>query len=82
MINVLKIPVTDAGLLIIENEIRSVLALAQSNNLIDVGWTVQTPPVLSIPPTLRAQRAAGVFVIKARLAGAVRFVDIEFYLSV
>lgn len=82
IINVLKIPMTDAGLLIVENEIRSVLSQAQANNLIDRGWTVNTPPVASIPETLRAQRAAGVFVIRARLAGAVRFVDIEFYLSV
>lgn len=82
IINVLKIPMTDAGLLIVENEIRSVLSQAQANNLLDRGWTVQTPPVASIPANLRAQRAAGVFVIRARLAGAVRFVDIEFFLSV
>lgn len=82
MINMLKIPMTDAGLLIIENEIRSVLAQAESNTLIDGGWSVSTPPVLSIPETMRAQRAAGVFVIRARLAGAIRFVDIEIYLSV
>jgi len=73
---------TDPGLLIVENEIRSVLSLAESNGMIDSGWTVQTPPVLSISPTLRAQRAAGVFVIRARLAGAIRSVDIQFYLSV
>lgn len=73
---------TDPGLLIIENEIRAVLSLAESNGLIDAGWQVQTPPVLSIPPSLRAQRAVGVFVIQARLQGAVRFVDIQFYLSV
>lgn len=82
IINSLKIPMTDPGLLIVENEIRAVLSLAESNGLIDAGWSVQTPPVLSIPVTLRAQRAAGVFVIQARLQGAVRFVDINFYLSV
>lgn len=82
IINSLKIPMTDAGLLIVENEIRAVLSLAESNGLIDSGWTVTTPPVLSIPATLRAQRAAGVFVIRARLQGSVRFVDIQFYLSV
>jgi len=82
IINSLKIPMTDPGLLIVENEIRSVLSLAESNGMIDSGWTVQTPPVLSISPTLRAQRAAGVFVIQARLAGAIRSVDINFYLSV
>ncbi len=73
---------TDPGLIVVENEIRAVLSQAEANGLIDRGWTVQTPPVLSISPTLRAQRAAGVFVIRARLQGSVRFVDIEFYLSV
>lgn len=82
IINSLKIPMTDAGLVVVENEIRAVLSQAQANGLIDQGWTVQTPPVLSISPTLRAQRAAGVFVIRARLQGSVRSVDIEFYLSV
>ena len=82
MANMLKIPMTNPGLLVIENEIRSVMSLAQANNLIDVGWTISTPPVASIPATMRAQRAAGVFVIRARLAGAVRTVDLEVYLSV
>jgi hypothetical protein len=82
LINSLKIPMTDPGLLMVENEIRAVCSLAQSNGLIDAGWTISTPPVLSIPPTLRAQRAAGVFVIRARLQGSIRSVDINFYLSV
>lgn len=82
IINSLKISMTDSGLLIVENEIRSVLSLAESNGLIDSGWTVQTPPVLSIPATLRAQRAAGVFVIQARLQGSIRSVSINFFLSV
>lgn len=82
IINSLKIPMTDPGLLIVENEIRSVLSLAESNGMIDKGWTVVSPPVLSIPATLRAQRAAGVFVIRARLQGAIRQVSINFYLSV
>lgn len=82
IINSLKIPMTDPGLLIVENEIRSVLSLAESNGMIDSGWSVQTPPVLSIPATLRAQRAAGVFVIRARLAGSIRSVSIQFFLSV
>ena len=82
IINSLKIPMTDTGLIIVENEIRAVLSLAESNGMIDKGWTVTTPPVLSIPENLRAQRAAGVFVIKARLQGAIRSVSINFFLSV
>lgn len=82
LINTLKIPYTDAGFLMIESELRSVMSQAEANGLIDTGWTIQTPPVLSVPATLRAQRAAGVFVIKGRLQGSVRFVDIEIFLSV
>src|SRR3990172_2083527 len=82
IINVLKIPMTDSGLLIVENEIRSVLSQAEANLLIDSGWSVQTPPVASIPENLRTARAAGVFVIRARLQGSVRFVDLEVFLSV
>lgn len=82
IINSLKIPMTDAGLVIVENEIRAVMSLAQSNGLVDRGWTVSTPSVLSIPETLRAQRAAGVFVIRARLQASVRSVDLNVYLSV
>jgi hypothetical protein len=82
IINSLKIPMTDPGLLIVENELRAVMTLAQSNGLVDSGWTISTPPVLSIPETLRAQRAAGVFVIRARLQGSIRSVDVQIFLSV
>lgn len=82
LINTLKIPYTDAGFLMIESELRSVMSQAEANGLIDTGWTIQTPPVLSVPANLRAQRAAGVFVIKGRLQSSVRFVDVEIFLSV
>lgn len=82
IVNSLKVAFTDPGLVTIENEIRTVMTQAQANGLIDQGWTVTTPPVASISPTLRAQRAAGVFVIRGRLQGSVRSIDIEFYLSV
>lgn len=82
IINSLKIAMTDSGLLIVENELRAVMTLAESNGLVDAGWTISTPPVASIPATLRAQRAAGVFVIRARLQGAVRSVDVQIFLSV
>lgn len=82
MINTLKIPMTNPGLLMIENEIRAVLAQAETNGLIDRGWTVSTPDVLSIPENLRAQRTAGVFVFRARLAGSIRKVIVNGFLSV
>lgn len=82
IINSLKIPMTDPGLLIVENELRAVMSLAESNGLVDSGWTIQTPPVNSIPANLRAQRAAGVFVIRARLQGSIRSVSVQIFLSV
>lgn len=82
LINSLKIPMTNPGLAIIENEIRTVLSQAEANGGIDRGWTVTVPDVLSIPENLRAQRTAGVFVFRARLAGSIRRVVLEGYLSV
>lgn len=82
LINSLKVPMSNPGLLIIENEIRSVLSQAEANGAIDRGWTVSTPDVLSIPANMRAQRAAGVFVFRCRLAGSIRRVEINGFLSV
>jgi hypothetical protein len=82
LINSLKVPMTNPGLAIIENEIRSVLSQAEANGLIDRGWSVTTPDVSTISPNLRAQRTAGVFVFRARLAGSIRKVIISGFLSV
>jgi hypothetical protein len=82
LVNTLKVPFTDAGLLIIENEIRSVMSQGQANGAFDTGWTVTTPSVASIPQNLRAQRTAGTFLFRARLAGAVHKVLVEGYLTV
>lgn len=82
LINSLKVPMTNPGLAIIENEIRSVLSQAEANGLIDRGWSVSTPDVSTISPNLRAQRTAGVFVFRARLAGSIRKVIINGFLSV
>lgn len=82
LVNTLKIPMTNAGLVIIENEIRSVLSQAEANGLIARGWNVTTPDVSEIPVTLRAARTAGVFQFRARLAGSIRKVIINGFLSV
>lgn len=82
LINTLKIPMTNVGMTIIEGEIRSVLSQAEANGLIDSGWQVTAPDVLSIPANQRAQRIAGTFVFRARFAGSVRKVVIQGYLSV
>lgn len=81
LINTLKVPMTNQGLVIIENEIRSVLSQAQANGLIDRGWSVQVPDVLDVPVTLRAARTAGVFQFRCRLAGSIRKILVNGFLS-
>lgn len=76
LINLPKIPYTDVGVTIIENEIRSVLTQGQENGGIDQ-YTVTSPRVLAIPEMQRAQRILGDFKFNARLAGAVSIVTIR-----
>lgn len=68
-----KIPMTQAGTVIIESEIRSVLSQGETNGLIadSPKYTVTSPNVLSIPEDQRARRVMGDFQFSARLAGAV-----------
>lgn len=82
LVNTLKIPMTNAGLVVIENEIRSVLSQAEANGAIDRGWSVTVPDVLEIPANLRALRTAGVFQFRVRLAGSIRKVIINGFLAV
>lgn len=82
LINTLKIPMTNAGLVIIENEIRSVLSQAEANGAIDRGWSVTIPDISEVPVTLRAARTAGVFQFRVRLAGSIRRIQINGFLSV
>lgn len=82
LINSLKIPMTNPGLVIVENEIRSVLQQAQQNGLIDAGWSVTVPDVLAIPEVMRAARTAGVFQFNCRLQGSIRAIQIVGYLAV
>jgi hypothetical protein len=81
LINTKKIPYTQAGATIIENEIRSVLTQAQQNGGIDT-YSVTTPRILDIPEIQRAARNLGDFQFTARLAGAVSTVTIRGTLTV
>lgn len=76
LINTKKIPYTDAGATMIENEIRSVLTQGQANGGVDT-FTVTSPRILAIPEMQRAARILGDFQFTARLAGAVSVVVIR-----
>lgn len=68
-----KIPFTQAGALMIEAEIRSVLSQGVANGGIaaDPSYEVISPDVLNVPEVQRNQRVLGDFTFRARLAGAV-----------
>lgn len=74
LVNLLKVPYTRNGFLIIESEMRSVLSQGQANGLYDSGWTVTSPDPLTISANQRIQRVAGDFLFTARLQGSVRTV--------
>lgn len=76
LVNLLKVPYTRNGFLIIESEMRSVLSQGQANGLYDAGWTVTSPDPLTIAANQRIQRIAGDFLFTARLQGSVRVVTI------
>lgn len=81
LVNTLKIPFTDVGVAMIENEIFSVLTQAQANGAIDT-FTITAPRALAIPEIERAARIMGDFRFTARLQGAVSIVRINGTLTV
>lgn len=81
LVNTLKIPFTEVGAVMIENEIFSVLTQAQANGAIDT-FSITAPRVLAIPEMQRAARIMGDFKFTARLQGAVSVVRINGVLTV
>lgn len=79
LINTKKIPYTQAGVTIIENEIRRVLAEGITNGGLapNPQPTVSVPNVLAIDPNLRATRTLEGISFEGRLAGAIHFVKVR-----
>jgi len=79
LINTKKIPYTQAGVTIIENEIRRVLAEGITNGGLapNPQPTVSVPNVLSLDPNLRATRTLEGISFEGRLAGAIHFVKVR-----
>lgn len=79
LVNSKKIPFTQAGITIIENEIRRVLAEGIVNGGLapNPQPTVSVPNVLAIDPNLRALRTLEGITFEGRLAGALHFVKIR-----
>lgn len=79
LVNLPKIPFTDAGIAIIEAEIRAVLENGVRENLIadDPAYTVTVPKAVDVPFNDRADRYLPDLQFSARLAGAVHKVEVE-----
>lgn len=88
MINRDKIPYTDAGIAIIENQIRAALNLGQDRGGIapteydelgneNLGYTVSVPLAVNIPANSKASRILEDISFTARLTGAIHAVEIK-----
>ena len=87
LINSDKVPYTDAGIALIENQIRQALLLGQrrggiapteydEDNNENLGFTVEMPLAANIPANTKAQRLLEDVKFTARLAGAINVVEI------
>lgn len=87
LINSDKVPYTDAGIALIENQIRQALLLGQrrggiapteydEDNNENLGFTIEMPLAANIPANTKAQRLLEDVKFTARLAGAIHVVEI------
>lgn len=81
LVNKPKIPMTSAGIALVEAQMRSVLTQGVNNGLYS-SFTITTPAIASIPSNQRAQRIAGDFLFNAVLQGAFHKVVIRGVVSI
>lgn len=79
MVNTSKIAYTNAGIAIIEAEVRAQLAEGIRNNFLadSPAPVISVPDALNVDPNLRATRTLEDLRFEARLAGAIHFVKIQ-----
>jgi hypothetical protein len=77
----LKIPYTNPGIALIENQVASALQQGQNNNGLAPGWSVFGPNVNSVPAADKQNRVLNGVGFNATLAGAINTVNIQGYVS-
>lgn len=84
LVNNNKVPYTDAGIALIEAEVRRALELGVANNFLaaDPQYTVTVPSAASVDPQDKANRLLKNVNFQATLAGAIHFVEIRGVVSV
>lgn len=80
--NVEKVPFTDAGVALLEAEVRAQLTDAEARGLIAAGWTVTAPKVSEVSPLNKAERLLPDLKFAAVLQGAVHKVIVDGSVSV
>ena len=81
LINVEKLPFTDAGIQVVEGKVRGVLEAARKANIV-ASYTVTVPKAADVPQADRAARILTGVEFEAILAGAVHKVKIDGFVSV
>lgn len=79
LVNTDKVPFTDAGIAVIENEMRGVLDQAVTRNILadDPAYTVIVPRAVEVDPADRALRFLPDLKFTGRLAGAIHKLEIR-----
>lgn len=77
-----KIPFTNAGIGLLEAEVRAQLQDAENRGLIDSGWTVTAPKASAVSAINRANRVLPDLKFSARLAGGINKVVVDGSVSV
>jgi hypothetical protein len=77
----LKIPYTNPGIALVENQIASALQQGQNNGGLAPGWTVFGPNVNSVPAADKLNRVLNGASFDATLAGAINTINIKGYVS-
>lgn len=80
--NNLKVPYTNQGIALIENQIAAALRQGQDNQGIVAGWTVFGPDVNDVPTADKKSRTLNGVGFTAELAGAINKVNIRGFLTV
>lgn len=82
LVNVPKVPYTDAGVSLVEAQVRAQLKDAESRGVIDAGWTTTVLAVADQSTADRASRILRGVEFSARLAGAIHNINIVGTVSV
>ena len=78
----LKIPYTNPGIAMVENQISAAMKQGEQNGGLAPGWTVFAPDVSAVSPADKSNRTLNNIGASGELAGAINKVNVNVYVSV